>query len=229
MAADNFSRFFWPRALALQLLLLGLWWTLLYEPSLVLLRVTAQIPFALLTARQDRDPLEVDATGEWKFSIPMSAFVKDPANGKGPTMVNAIDFGGPAANVAPFTTGWFVYLGLTLNARLTRLNLRRSLIGIAIQTAISGLALFAYAEINAFGILTNMHSSRDALSLWLTKLAYHIDYLVVPYASPFLVLLGTHPEWWNFLTKGESRAETGTEALAKGGRPGGTAYSRRRK
>ena len=221
MPADNFSRFFWPRAVAIQLLLLGLWWFVLYQPSLVLLRVTAQIPFGLFTARQDREALEVDPSGEWKFSIPVSPFVRYGPSGE--ETVSAIEFSAPAANVAPFTTAWFVYLGLALNVPLTRANLRRSLIGLAVQTVVSDLALFGYAKINALGIVTNMHRSPDALSLWLAKLAYHIDYLVVPYASPFLVLLATHPVWWTFLTKGAnrtdsvSRAETPAVALPKPG------------
>lgn len=213
MPVDNFSRFFWARTVALLLLALGLWWLVLYQPSLVLLRVTAQIPFALLTARQEANPVEVDATGEWKFSIPVGAYVRDSAQGKGPVSVGAIEFSAAAANVAPFATGWFVYLGLALNARLTRANLRRTLIGLAIQTVISGLALFGYAEINARGIVTNMHSSPDALSLWLEKVAYHIDYLVIPYASPFLILLATHPQWRTFLTKGEPHP-TGARRVA---------------
>jgi hypothetical protein len=117
--------------------------------------------------------------------------------------VHASDFSAPAENVAPFATAWFVYLGLALNAPLSRANLRRILIGLATQTTLSGLALLGYAEINARGLVANLHRTPDAFLLWLLKLAYHIDYLVVPYAGPFLVVLATHPGWWTFLTKGE--------------------------
>ena len=202
MRAPSFSRFFIARAVALQLLILGLWWFVLYQPSLALLRVIAEIPFTLLTARQDRDPIEVDASGEWKFSVPVSAYVRDSAEGKGPVSVNAIEFSAPAANVAPFATGWFVYLGLALSVPISRSNLRRILLGLAIQTIVSGVALLGYAEINARGVVANMYKTPDATVLWLEKLAYHIDYLVVPYASPFLVAIATLPDWWTFLTSG---------------------------
>lgn len=215
VTADNWSRFFWPRAVVLQLLLLGLWWFVLYQPSLALLHLTAQIPFGLLPAKPDESPLEVDSTGEWKFTIPVGAVVRDSKQSNAPVSVHATDFSAPAENVAPFTTAWFVYLGLALNAPFNRANLRRTLIGLAIQTAVSALALLCYAEINARGIVVNMHRSPDALSLWLLKLAYHIDYLVIPYASPFLVLLGTHPGWWAFLTRGEPWAEPSAEKVSR--------------
>src|SRR5579863_1664827 len=127
----RFSRFFWPRAVALQFLLLGLWWFVLYQPSLALLHLAAQIPFGLLPARPDENPIEVDATGEWKFIIPVRDVVRDSAQSNAPVNVHASDFSAPAENVAPFATAWFVYLGLALNAPLSRANLRRILIGLA--------------------------------------------------------------------------------------------------
>jgi hypothetical protein len=149
VTADSFSRFFWPRALALQLLLLGLWWCVLYQPSLAMLHLAAEIPFGLLPAKPDESPLEVDATGEWKFTIPVGAIVRDSTQSNAPVSVHAIDFSAPPENVAPFTTAWFVYMGLALNAPFNRANVRRTIIGLAIQTAVSGLALLCYAEINA--------------------------------------------------------------------------------
>jgi hypothetical protein len=207
MPQSSFGRWFWPRAVALQFLLLGLWWFVLYQPSLFLLRVVGEVPFTLFTPRQEKDALDVDTSGDWKFSVPVSPFAHDDENGRGRVIVNAIEFSGPSANVAPFTTGWFVYLGLALNLPLTRSRLRRTLLGLLLQMAAASLGLFAYAEVNAIGIATNMHPVPNAAVLWLTKLAYHIDYLVVPYASPFLILLLTHPVWWLFLTKGSSEAE----------------------
>ena len=41
-----------------------------------------------------------------------------------------------------------------------------------------------------------MHRVQDPMGLWFLHFVYHIDYLVIPYASPFLLILWTHPEWW---------------------------------
>jgi hypothetical protein len=54
----------------------------------------------------------------------------------------------------------------------------------------------ADAEVNARGTLAHMHRVQDPMGLWFLHFVYHIDYLVIPYASPFLLILWTHPEWW---------------------------------
>jgi hypothetical protein len=181
----------------LLLVFLGLWWTVLYWPSLGLLRLIAEVPLTLLLTNPARSTLEVDSSsGEWNFSIPVNAVVKDSPQSTIPVRIDAIDFAAPPENVAPFTTGWFVYLGLALSVPITRDSIRRTLKGLLFQTAISGLALFTYAEVNARGTLAHMHRVPDPLGLWLLNFTYYIDYLVLPYASPFLLILWTHPEWW---------------------------------
>lgn len=64
-----------------------------------------------------------------------------------------------------------------------------------------------------WGILASLHTTLDPLYEWLLKYAYHIDYLVIPYASPFLLLLLTHSAWWAQLTA------LGNETLSKGTTP----------
>lgn len=194
------------KTIGLQIVALGTWWLVLYQPSLVLLRVAVEVPFTFLFSRQSQPPLQVDSKGDWNFSVPFNTVVKDPKEGPGPKPVDSIDFAAPPENVAPFTTGWFVYLGLALSLPFTRANLRRTLIGMAIQTCVSALALFLYVEINARGILASLHASPDPFYEWLLKYAYHIDYLVIPYAGPFLLLLMTHPAWWAQLTGGNNEA-----------------------
>ncbi len=172
----------------------------------MLLRVAVEVPFTFLLSQQSPPPLQLDAKGDWNFSIPVNTVVNDPKEGSGPRQVGSIDFAAPPENVAPFTTGWFVYLGLALSLPFTKAHLRRTLIGIAIQTAVSVLALFVYAEVNALGILASLHAAPAPFYEWLLKYAYHIDYLVIPYAGPFLLLLVIHPAWWAQLTGESSEA-----------------------
>jgi hypothetical protein len=193
---ESSSGYFVLRAVGLQLVLLGLWWTVLYRPSIGFLRLAAEVPFTFLTAHQSKSPLEVDASGDWNFSIPVDAIVRDSTQSSSPVSVDSIDFAAPPESVAPFTTGWFVYLGLAFSVPISRNSLRRTLKGLLFQTAISALAVFIYAEVNARGTLAHMHRVPDSLGLWFLNFVYHIDYLVIPYASPFLLILWTHPEWW---------------------------------
>jgi hypothetical protein len=196
MAESRLGQFL-SRAVALQLVLLGLWWSVLYQPSIGLLRLTARVPLTLLLTNPSKSTLEVDSSsGDWDFSIPVNAVVKDSPQSNSSVQVDAIDFAAPAENLAPFTTGWFVYLGLALSVPITRDSIRRTLKGLLFQTAISALAVFTYAEVNARGTLAHMHRVPDPAGLWFLNFVYHIDYLVIPYASPFLLILWTHPEWW---------------------------------
>ena len=200
MSKSSLSHFVF-RAVGLQIVLLGIWWTILYRPSIALLRLTAEVPLNLPLSNPLKSALQVDSSsGDWNFSVPVNAVVKDSTHSDGSVQVEAIDFTAPAENVAPFAIGWFVYLGLALSVLITRDNLRRALKGLLFQTTISALAVFIYAEINARGTLAHIHRVPDPLSLWLLNFAYHIDYLVVPYATPFLVVLWTHPQWWAKLT-----------------------------
>lgn len=192
------------RAVGLQILLLGLWWLVLYQPALMLLRVVVEIPLTFL-ASGSQPPLQIDANGQWNFSIPVNTVVSDPKEGPAPKPVDAIEFAAPPENVAPFSTGWFVYLGLALALPLTKANSKRTAIGIGIQTALNALGLFFYAEINAAGILQSLHRTPDPFYTWLLKYAYHIDYLVLPYAGPFLLVLATHSAWWTQLAKPSSQ------------------------
>jgi hypothetical protein len=188
------------RAVGLQLVLLGLWWTVLYQPAIGLLRLIAQVPLTLLLTNPSKGTLEVDSSsGDWNFSIPVNAVLRDSPQSSSPVQVDAIDFAAPAENVAPFTTGWFVYLGLALTVPIARESIRRTLKGLLFQAAICSLAVFTYAEVNAHGTLAHMHRMPDPVGLWFLNFAYHIDYLVIPYASPFLLILWTHPEWWSKL------------------------------
>ena len=196
----NSAPFFLPRVVAFQLVFLGLWWSLLYQPSLRLLGSAANITFSILLGNQPEPPLQIDSKGEWNFRFPVNAVVNDPVQQPGPLSVGSIDFVSAPENIAPFTTGWLVYAGLALSAPLTRSSLRRTLIGVGAQTVINTLALFAYVQVNALGILASLHRTPDILGSWLLKFAYHIDYLVIPYSVPFLLLVFTHPEWWSRLT-----------------------------
>jgi hypothetical protein len=192
------------RAVGLQLIFLGLWWTVLYQPAIGLLRLTAQVPLSLLLTNPSKRSLEVNSSsGDWNFSIPVNAMVKDSPQSGSPVQVDAIDFAAPAENVAPFTTAWFVYVALALNVPISRGSIRRTLKGLLLQTAVSALAVFIYAEVNARGTLAHMHLVPDPMGLWFLNFVYHIDYLVIPYAGPFLLILWTHPEWWPQLAGSE--------------------------
>lgn len=183
------------RAAVLVPVALALWWFLLKPPSLWLLRHLAYVPLALLLAPAGQDPVRLDPnTGEWMFNVAVNTYASNPQTGEG-KRIDSLEFAASEDNLVFFAGGWFSYLALAYSAvGFSRIQVKRVLGGLGVQTGINILALAAYAYINAYGAAINMPGSSDA-RLWLIQYSYHIIYLVVPFAAPFAVAVMIHPEW----------------------------------
>ena len=53
-------------------------------------------------------------------------------------------------------------------------------------------------------MINTPHNSDPAI--WLYKYFYHLIYLVVPFAGPFMVALLVHPEWRAYFYRAGSKA-----------------------
>ena len=188
------------RAVVLVPAVLALWWFLLQPVSLWLLRVTAYVPLALLVAPAGMEPVRVDGnTGEWRFNVAVNTVVKNFRTGQQQS-IDSLEFAVGPDSVAFFTVGWFSYLALAWSAAgFSRGQIARLLKGIAWQTGINVLSLAAYVYINGYGTAINVPGNDD-FRLWLMKYSYHLIYLVVPFASPFVVALVVYPEWRAYIT-----------------------------
>lgn len=213
MQANNsagFSRFV-PgsiilRAVILEPLAMAVWWFLLKGASLWLLRYVAYVPLALLIAPAGHPPVKVDAaTGAWVFNVSVNAVGKNLNTGQ-QQHIESTEFSAGEDRVAFFASGWFSYLALALSTLpFSRRQAYRVSKGFALQTALSVLCLAAYAYINGYGPVINTTSDRGA-SVWLLEYVYHLIYLVIPFAGPFLVALLVHPEWREYLLRSTGEA-----------------------
>lgn len=183
------------RTAVLTPLILLVWWSLLVAPSLWLFRWVAYAPLAIFLAPPGYAPIEVNAgTGEWVFNVAVNADGVNLKTGQ-PQHIDSVEFAVAPDNVAFFVSGWFTYLALAFSAAHGgRPNAKRLFRGIAFQTAISILCLSAYVYINGYGFIVKTTSNRP-FSIWLLEDVYHIIYLVVPFAGPFLIAVIVHPEW----------------------------------
>lgn len=183
------------RALLLVPLSMAVWWFVLKGASLWLLRVLAVLPLALLIGPPGYDPVRTNPeTGEWLFNVEVNTTARNLQTGQ-MQAVGSIEFAVEPDSVAFFAAGWFSYLALAASAGgFSRRQARRLLKGVTLQTAINILGLAAYAYINGYGALANAQPNAPP-QMWLLKYLYHIIYLVVPFAGPFMVALLMHPEW----------------------------------
>jgi hypothetical protein len=183
------------RAIVFVPLAMALWWFLLKGSSLWLLRILAYFPLGMLIAPPDLDPVKVNpATNEWVFTVAVHAAVRNTQTGQRET-INSLEFAAGQDSIAFFACGWFSYLALAFSAgAFSRKRAPDLLKGIGLQTAINILCLAAFVYINGHGVLINTPNNADP-AVWLIKYVYHIIYLVVPFAGPFIVALLVHPEW----------------------------------
>ncbi|HWQ52130.1 MAG TPA: hypothetical protein VN442_00500 [Bryobacteraceae bacterium] len=184
------------RAAVLTPLAMALWWFVLKGASLWLLRLVAYLPLGLLVAPAGLDPVTISpTTGEWLFNVAVNTVGKDLRTGKS-QYIDSLEFAVGEDSVAFFACGWFSYLALALSAAAFsgRRQTKRVLLGVGLQTSINILSLAAYVYINGYGVVINTPNTTGTL-MWLFNYLYHIIYLVVPFAGPFMVALLVHPEW----------------------------------
>jgi hypothetical protein len=183
------------RAVMLVMGAMAVWWFVLKGASLWLLRCLAFVPLGLLVAPGGLPPVKVDpASGDWLFNVAVNATGTNLKTGDR-QYVDSLEFAVGEDSVAFFTCGWFAYLGLALSVGTRSRSHAKSIAkGIALQTGISVLCLAAYVYINGYGSVINT-TNNHPVSIWLIKYAYHLIYLVIPFAGPFAIALLVHPEW----------------------------------
>jgi hypothetical protein len=203
------------RAAILVPLTVGLWWFLLKDASLWLLRLVSYVPLLILIAPSGMAPVRVDpATGEWVFNAGISTAVADAATGSR-HWVESVEFAASPENVAFFTCGWFSYLALAASVRpFSREHARRSAIGFGLQTAVNVISLCIYVFVNGYGSVVNTASTQP-VSIWILKYVYHLIYLVVPFFGPFLIAVLTHPAWRNYFLHPTTKTPRGVAGIGK--------------
>ena len=178
---------------------LAVWWFALKGVSLAALRVLAWIPLFVLFAPPGLTPIRVDPeTGDWLCNVQVNTLVKDSRTGA-PHRVGSIEIAMRATDAAAFASGWFSYLALALSAGpFLRRRAKPVVLGLGIQTLVNTLSLALYVYLLGYGTLINSPGSLDS-RVWWVRYFDHINSLVVPFASPFLIAIAIHPEWRAYL------------------------------
>jgi len=188
------------RAAVLLPVTMAVWWFLLKRPSLWVLEKLAFLPLGLLVSPGGMAPIQVNpVTHEWTFNVEVNTFARNAQTGE-TRFVSSLEFAADENSVAFFASGWLAYLALAAAAgAFTRSDLPNVAKGLAIGTAVNILSLAAYAYINAYGAVINAPGGgaggNTSTYLWLLKYVYHLIYLVVPFAGPFVIAVLQHRQW----------------------------------
>ncbi len=157
------------RGSILLVVMLVMWWLVLVNPLLFVLRASAALPFAFLTG-----PSASIAAGpvQWDFRIPIG--------------MQAFSFSIPRSDVVVFTFSLPVYWAIALASRT---RLRSLLLGTLIMEAIEVLSLIAFAALIGHSIAAQRASSYSALDRWFTEFANYLLVDVIPFLAPVLLAI----------------------------------------
>ena len=172
------------RGSAALVLMLALWWLLLLNPLLFLLRAGVAACGPLILGAASREFVRETPQGDWTVSVPLKAMAPGQS---GMVAIHSIDFDIARSDVAAFTFSLPVYWAIMLALPGIRRSLRPLIYG-TLLTAILEIALFlAFAEIFAHKIAGGLSAPGEAN--WGLRLGEYLVVNVIPYLAPFLLAL----------------------------------------
>lgn len=187
------------RAVLLLPLVMTVWWFLLKGPSLWLLAKLAFIPLALFVSPPGQAPVRVeDGTRAWTFQVEVNTYGRNSSTNEG-QYVETLAFTAEEDSIAFFASSWFSYLALALAAGAIWGGERRQVLqGLGIETALNVASVVAYAYINGYGTVLKTAAGGGG-GMWTLQYVYHLIYLVIPFAGPFVVAVALHRQWRTYI------------------------------
>lgn len=155
------------RASVLLVAMLVMWWLVLVNPLLFVLRASAALPFAFLTGSSASIAA---GAAQWDFRIPIG--------------LQAISFSIPRSDVVVFTFSLPVYWAIALASRT---RVRSLLIGTLIMEAIEVLSLIAFAALIGHSVAAQRALSYSSFARWFTEFANYLLVDVIPFLAPVLL------------------------------------------
>jgi hypothetical protein len=188
------------RAVVLLPAMMTLWWFVLKGPSLWVLAKLAYVPLALLVGPVGQAPIRVDAeTQAWTFQVQVNAYGRNQQTNE-TQWVATLAFSAEAESMAFFASSWFSYLALALAAGAwRRAEWPKVGRGLGIETVLNVLSVVGYAYINGYGSVLKTGATAAGGKLWVLEYLYHLIYLVLPFAGPFIVAVSLHRKWQEYL------------------------------
>jgi hypothetical protein len=174
--------------------LLVLWWFVLMNPLLFLLRESVGICEGLVFGSNATRLVTETSNGDWTFEVPIEVIVPGSFAKPAPTRIHSIDFDLARSDAGAFTFGLPVYWAIILAVPGIRRGLRPLFLGSLIMALVEIILLLMFAEIFAHKMALQLSQSQSAMSSWLLHFAEYLVVGVIPYATPFLVALGLRRE-----------------------------------
>ena len=202
------------RGSALLIVLLAIWWFVLLNPLLSLLRGSVELLGGLVPGGGSSQIATVNPAGDWGFQAPLRA-----ADGKSVL----IEFNIPRADLLIFTFSLPVYWALILAAGGIRRSARPLLVGTGVMVVLETILVLAVVRLAASKVAAQMPGFErpDDVAQWLQQFCNYLIVSVIPYAAPFVLAIALQRDlrsrifhWGN----AEPASEQAAVALGAGGK-----------
>jgi hypothetical protein len=192
--ADNAQARFLLRGTALLIVTLGVWWFLLLNPLLSLLRSGAEIAGSLAFGTKAGRLIRETRSGGWRLQVPVES-----------ARLSSIEFTIPRADTIAFTFSLPIYWALILAAPgFRRAGIRPLIQGTLLIEVFEILLFLLFLKIVADGSAAQITGPRGDFEQWLSHFSYYLVTNVLPYAAPFVMAIGLHREL-RWLTLGRAK------------------------
>jgi hypothetical protein len=186
MSDNRHALGFLVRASILLVSILVIWWLVLEDPLLFLLRISTRV---LVSLSGIRCTIADGLAGGWEFHFSFN----DPA----PEVINAITFTVPRSALLMFTFDmpayWAIVLAMRVRGQKTA-RLPRSLVaGSAVVAIVEGLLFATFLGTQVWRLQEHWHPAAGAVSLWAHSLIEYLALYVLPYTAPIVIAVSTHP------------------------------------
>lgn len=185
--------------------LLTIWWLVLFNPLLAMLRDASELGGALLFSGPARFQISQTAAGDWTFRVPMEATIRDGVERR----IHSIDFDLARADAGGFTFSLPVFWALMLAAPELRRNRLALLWGTLLVAALEVALVLITAEISAYSSLGQLMHLDEPARRWVLRFAGYLSVNAVPYVLPFVAALWLHRDLRSQILEGTALAANG--------------------
>jgi hypothetical protein len=168
--------------------LLTLWWLVLFNPLLGMLRDASELSGALLFSGPVPFHISETAAGDWTFRVPVDALLRDGVERR----IHSIDFDLARADAGSFTFSLPVFWALMLAAPGLRRNRSALLWGTLLMAALEVALVLITADISAYSSLGQLMRLDDPARRWMLRFAGYLSVNAAPYVLPFAAALWLH-------------------------------------
>jgi hypothetical protein len=219
MQADRSHLYFLLRSTVLVILFQTLWWFLLLNPLLFLLKGSVKIFGSMIYNSNVQQFLTETDSGEWEFQTSRALDLPNQSRQPGFSK-KALTITMQPSDFYFFTFGIPVFWAIILASGIRR-SYRPMILGTIAMTVIETALALALVELTAYRIMAQVSGSRGEFAEWFVRFGYSIVLLVIPFIAPFLVAIALHRElrwqifrWGNpaLLPQGDSLESCGRKA-----------------